>query len=474
MGPFADAVGIAADVRSGRVRATDVTRRALMRIRDLDRRINAFTAVFEAEALADADAIDRAQAEGRALGPLAGVPFAVKNLFDIAGRTTLAGAKIRLGGPAAIRDAALVARFRQAGAILVGALNMDEFAYGFVTENAHFGASRNPHDLTCIAGGSSGGSAAAVAAGLAPLTLGSDTNGSIRIPAGLCGVFGLKPTLGRLPVDGMFPFVRTLDHAGLFARTVEDLAVGYDAGTDADAPRITPRRDALLRLPLRAAVLGGWFRRGLTRPVVEALAAAADALRAGSDVVLAEAEAARSAAFCLTAFEGGRLHLADLSQRVADYDPAVGGRLLAGALSPEAVHQAALGFRARFTAQVLAAFEDHDVLLAPITLGPAPPIGQETMRLDGEEISIRKNLGIFTQPISFVGAPVIAAPVRTAGMPVGVQIIAAPGREDLAFAAAFQLAQRGVAVSPAPAGLGAVAPSVAQSVAREVTAHGRS
>ena len=467
MAAFADAVGIAADVRAGRIRATDVVRRALGRIRDLDRRINAFTAVFEAEALADAEAIDRARAEGRDLGPLAGVPFAVKNLFDVAGRTTLAGAKIRLGCPPASRDAALVARFREAGAILVGALNMDEFAYGFVTENAHFGASRNPHDLACIAGGSSGGSAAAVAAGLLPLTLGSDTNGSIRIPAGLCGVFGLKPTLGRLPVDGMFPFVRTLDHSGLFARTVEDLALGYDAGVDADVPRIGLRRDALLRQPLRAAVLGGWFRRGLTRPVVEALADVAEALGAGPDVVLAQAEAARSAAFCLTAFEGGRLHLANLSARVADYDPAVGGRLLAGALSPEAVHRAALAFRKRFAADILAAFEDHDVLIAPITLGPAPPIGQETMRLDGEEISIRKNLGIFTQPISFVGAPVIAAPVRTAGMPIGVQIIAAPGREDLAFAAAFQLAQKGVATAPAPAGLLDAGPSAA----REVTAH---
>jgi aspartyl-tRNA(Asn)/glutamyl-tRNA(Gln) amidotransferase subunit A len=450
MAPFATAAEVAAAVRAGRASAVEITREALRRVGALDGLINAFTGVFEDEALAQAGEIDRARAEGRPLGPLAGVPFAVKNLFDVAGHVTLAGAKVRLGGPAAARDAALVTRLRQAGAVLIGALNMDEFAYGFVTENAHFGPTRNPHDLARIAGGSSGGSAAAVAAGLAPLTLGSDTNGSIRIPAALCGVFGLKPTLGRLPVDGVFPFVRTLDHAGMFARTVEDLALGYDAGLDEDGGRIGPRWAALAETPLRVGILGGWFRRGLSAQVLAALARVEIALGAAPDVILDGAEAARSAAFCLTAYEGGRLHLADLAERLDDYDPAVGGRLLAGALTPEAVYRAALAFRTRFAETVLEAFQTFDVLIAPTTLGPAPPIGQETMRLDGADISIRKNLGLHTQPISFVGVPVIAAPIPGGALPVGVQIIAAPGREDLAFAAALQLERRGLAVSPPP------------------------
>ena len=450
MEAFSTALEIAEAVRGGRISAVEVARATLARIETLDRRINAFTAVFAQDALAQAEAIDQARLRGEKLGPLAGAPFAVKNLFDVAGRTTLAGAKIRLESPAAAKDAALVARFKQVGAVLVGALNMDEFAYGFVTENAHFGATRNPHDLSCIAGGSSGGSAAAVAAGLLPLTLGSDTNGSIRIPAALCGVFGLKPTHGRLPVEGVFPFVPTLDHAGVFARTVADLALGYDAGLDEGEARICPRLDALGALPLRVGVLGGWFQHGVTRPVLEALDKVAGALKAEREVVLADAEAARSAAFCLTAFEGGRLHLAELARRIEDYDPAVGSRLLAGALSPEALYQAALGFRVRFTQKVLEAFEKYDVLIAPTTLGPAPPIGQETMQLDGAEVSIRKNLGLYTQPISFVGAPVIAAPIVNPSRPVGVQLIAAPGREDLAFGAALHLERLGLAVSPPP------------------------
>jgi aspartyl-tRNA(Asn)/glutamyl-tRNA(Gln) amidotransferase subunit A len=447
---FPTAAALAAAVRSGRISAREAARTALARIAAWDGSLNAFTEVFDAEALAQADALDRDRAAGRPLGALAGVPFAVKNLFDVRGHTTLAGSKNRLGCAPASEDAALVDRFKRAGAVLVGAVNMDEYAYGFVTENAHFGATRNPHALDRIAGGSSGGSAAVVAAGLTALSLGSDTNGSIRIPAGLCGVFGLMPTHGRLPAKGMFPFAPTLDDAGLFARSVEDLALAFDAGLESEDTPITPRLQTLADAPLRAGVLGGWFDRGLTDPVRAALDAVAAALEADRGVLLAEAEAARSAAFCLTAFEGGRLHLSDLRTQLADYDPAVGSRLLAGALSPTELYDAAQGFRRRFTRSVLQQFQTYDVLIAPITLGPAPPIGQETMQMEGEEISIRKNLGVYTQPISFVGAPVLAPPIRTSGLPVGVQIIAAPGREDRAFAAALRLERQGLAAAPPP------------------------
>lgn len=161
--------------------------------------------------------------------PLAGLPYAVKNLFDIEGITTLSGSKINRDLPAAREDAVLVQRLQSAGAILVGALNMDEYAYGFTTENTHYGPTRNPHDTTRIAGGSSGGSGAAVAARQVPLTLGSDTNGSIRVPASLCGIWGLKPTFGRLSRRGTYPFVHSLDHLGPLADSVECLALAYDA-----------------------------------------------------------------------------------------------------------------------------------------------------------------------------------------------------------------------------------------------------
>src|SRR6266581_2840011 len=185
------ALAIAAAVRAGKTRARDVVGGALDRMAARDGALNAFTRVLGDAALADADTVDRRLAKGDDPGPLAGVPFAVKNLFDVAGLPTLAGSKINAGLPPAERDATAVARLRAAGAVLVGALNMDEYAYGFSTENTHYGPTRNPHDPTRIAGGSSGGSAAAVAAGLVPLSLGPDTNGSIRVPAALCGVFGL-------------------------------------------------------------------------------------------------------------------------------------------------------------------------------------------------------------------------------------------------------------------------------------------
>jgi len=460
---FSSIVEIAGEIRAGRVTARAVTEAALSRIARLDGDINAFTSVTGNRALAAADAIDADLAAGRPVGPLAGVPFAVKNLFDIEGRPTLAGSKIRRDAAAPARDATLVNRLAAAGGVLVGALNMDEFAYGFVTENAHDGPVHNPHDLTRIAGGSSGGSAAAVAAGLVPLTLGSDTNGSIRIPASLCGVWGLKPTYGRLSRQGVFPFVESLDHVGPFARSAEDLALAYDVmqGPDPEGDAICVREaeplferlDSLAEQPLRVGVLRGWFQQGAFPEVLEALGRVAGALKAADLVELPSAQAARAAAFCLTAFEGGELHHDDLARRAMDYDPAVRDRLLAGALLPKGVHEAAQRFRTVFRDEVREAFQRYDVLLAPSSVCPAPPIGQATMEMDGAPVSVRKNLGAFTQPISYIGLPVVAAPVNRPGqLPIGVQIIAPPWREDLAFAAALRLQREGVLAAHAPKG----------------------
>ena len=203
----AGALAIAAMVRSGAISAAAVAEAALARIALRNPVLNAFTTITAERALNDARGVDAKLARGEDPGPLAGVPFAVKDLFDIAAVVTRAGSKIDAEGAPAAADATLVRRLAEAGAVLVGALNMDEYAYGFTTENSHYGPTHNPHDPARIAGGSSGGSAAAVAGGLVPLALGSDTNGSIRVPASLCGVFGLKPTYGRLGRGGARLFV---------------------------------------------------------------------------------------------------------------------------------------------------------------------------------------------------------------------------------------------------------------------------
>ena len=235
---WTSANAIAYAVHDGQTSARDVVAGSLARIAAYNGTLNAFTAVTEQRALARADAIDAARKNGERLGPLAGVPFAVKNLFDIAGLPTVAGSKINRDREPAAHDSPLIARLESAGAVLVGALNMGEYAYDFTGENVHDGAARNPHDTKRMTGGSSSGSAGAVAGGLVPLSLGSDTNGSIRVPSSLCGIFGLKPTYGRLSRARSFPFVGSLDHLGPFARSVYDLALAYDVmqGYDGEDP----------------------------------------------------------------------------------------------------------------------------------------------------------------------------------------------------------------------------------------------
>ena len=446
---------IAAEVRSGRRSARAIITQTLATIRERDPSINAFTARLDARAERDAAAIDAAVDSGRDPGPLAGVPFAVKNLFDIAGTTTLAGARIYADRPAAVRDATVVRRLREHGAILVGALNMDAYAYGFTTENTHYGATHNPHDLTRSAGGSSGGSGAAVAAGMVPLALGSDTNGSIRVPASLCGVFGFKPTFGRVSRAGSLPFVHDLDHVGPLATCVDDLALAFDAiaGPDAEDPMCSTRA-AMPLVPelekgaagLRIAVAAGYFARPLAPEARSAVAEAAAALDAHRQVEVPYADRARAGAFVLTASAAGSLYLPELRARATEFEPLSRDRLLAGALVPAAWVHAAQRFRRWYHDRVLALFATVDAIIAPATPSSALALGTETMTIDGETMAARPNVGMFTQPISFVGLPVAAVPIDCGSeMPIGIQIIAAPWREDICLRVAAELEQRGIA-----------------------------
>ena len=417
-------VVIAENVGQGRISTEEVVRRTLADIRNRDPHFTAFTRLFEDEAVAAARVVDARVAAGGTVGPLAGVPFAVKDLFDVAGYPTTAGALMRVDAPAAVRDAEVVRRLKAAGAILIGTLNMDEYAYGFATVNAHFGTTRNPHDVTRLAGGSSGGSAAAVAAGMVPLTLGSDTNGSIRVPASLCGVWGLRPGDGAIPLDGVFPFVEALDTIGPFTRTLGDLRSAYEvlAGVKLSSGG-TPR----------VARLGGFFAKNASAEAVAAIDAVMGHIGSDAVVDLPQAEAARSAAFLITAAQGGALHLDTLRTRAMDYDPAVRDRLLAGALLPSAAYVKAWEVRAQWRVKVARAFEDYDILLAPATPTVAPRIDEGTILIDGKPASARANLGIHCQALSLAGVPVVAAPYSGGVLPIGVQCVTAPGREGMLF-----------------------------------------
>ena len=458
--PETSALDIARAVASGETSAVAVVEATLARIATLNPLLNAFTAVTAARARKRAAALDARRAAGDRLGPLAGVPFAVKNLFDVAGLSTRAGSRINRERPPAEKDAPLIARLEAAGAVLVGALNMGEYAYDFTGENVHDGPSRNPHDTTRMTGGSSGGSGAAVAGRLVPLALGSDTNGSIRVPSSLCGIFGLKPTYGRLSRAGSFPFVTSLDHLGPLARSAADLAAAYDAMQGPDlADPVCAQRPVESTLPLierkaerlRIAIAGGYFRAGVPVEAAAAVAKVAAALGAAREIELPEAERARAAAYVITAAEGAALHLDRLRRRAADYDPAVRDRLIAGAMIPAAMVANAQKFRRWYRDRVLALFDEVDAILAPATPCTAPSLGQETFVVNGLAMPVRANLGIYTQPLSFIGLPVVVVPVVLSALPIGVQIVAAPWREDIALRIARALEAAGAVAAPRPA-----------------------
>jgi len=459
---------IAAQVQTGQLSSVRLVSEALNRIRFHNGSLNCFTRILESEALSDAARVDRQIASGINPGVLSGVPFACKDLFDVKGLSTTAGAKNRITSAPATSDAEVVRRLKNEGAILVGTLNMDEYAYGFATMNAHFGATRNPHDTRRLAGGSSGGSASAVSAGLVPFSIGSDTNGSVRVPAGLCGIFGIRPAENAIPMQGVFPFVKSLDTVGPFARSIEDLLIVYGvlanpsnerasssvSGTTSDEPSI---RDA--GSPSRIARLGGWFEQNVTNEVLEAVQALMTHLGCDAVVNLPEAEAARSASYVITAAQGGALHLDTLQKDAMSYDPAVRDRLIAGTMVPFGLYNQAVQFREYFRKQVEKQFESFDLLIAPCTPCVAPFVDAPNVWIDGKSVPARANLGIFTQPLSIVGMPILSVPwmrplssdlTAEKGLPIGIQIATWPGRENLLFAFAKRLESGGLIGSRCP------------------------
>ena len=443
-------------ISKGIFSAIEILQSCIDRIEDTDNKVNAFTSKHFERAWEQSKSIDSLRASGFSLPPLAGVPFAVKNLFDVKGEVTLAGSIVNRLHPPAKEDALLIQQLTAAGAVLVGSLNMDEFAYGFTKENSHYGPCRNPHDVSRISGGSSGGSATAVAAQQVPLTLGSDTNGSIRVPASLCGVWGVKPTFGRLSRRGSFPFVNSIDHLGGFANTLDGLATMYDALQIPDTldpgchvKKIEPVLPSLQEgiKGLRIGLLDGFFEENASPQAREVVATAAKALGVNSRVEWPDAALGRIAAFIITASEGATLHLDNLRHSIEKMEPLSVDRFMSGALQPAAWYIKAQRFRRMYRDKVNALFENWDVLLAPATPISATVIGTEWIEIQNQTLPSRAAMGLLTQPISFAGCPVVAAPMwpnKNEGLPLGIQIISAPWREDLAFRVAKQLETIGV------------------------------
>ncbi|WDI78373.1 AtzE family amidohydrolase [Candidatus Purcelliella pentastirinorum] len=415
--------------------------------------INAWTEITSNRMLKEANIIDKYLISKKKISKLAGIPYAVKNLFDVCGYVTLVGSTLFANDPVAECDAYLINKLNNNGALLSGMLNMDAYAYGFTTENSYYGPTRNPCDLNRIAGGSSGGSAAAVASGLVHFALGSDTNGSIRVPSSLCGVLGLKPTFGRLSRAGMYPFSYSLDHAGHFARNVGDLVDVYNVlqGLDKNdlSQSIKSKNKVFLDYNgydnnIRFCLLSGYFYTWCNNEVRNIIDVVSKALGVKYDIDLSDVELARSSAFIITAAEGGNLYWSKLLDNPELFEPFSRERLLAGSIIPANWYIKAQRFRTYFRHKVNDIFNDFDVLIAPATPCSATTIGQKFIRINNTDLLIRANMGILTQPISFIGLPVITVPIKIGdNLPIGIQLIAAPFREDLCFKAALLLEKNG-------------------------------
>ncbi len=418
-------------IRAGELSPREAVQSYLERIEQLDGALNAYISVRGEEALAEAD--------DAPAGPLHGVPVAVKDVIDVAGSATTAASEI-LRGNVAARDAVCVERLRAAGAIVLGKLNTHEFAFGAMTTSPHFGAAHNPWALDRICGGSSGGSGAAAAADLAAGTLGTDTAGSIRIPACFCGVTGLRPSTGLVPTDGVVPVSWSLDTVGPIARTAEDCALLLSALTGEPVELGEGARG------LRIGVVEALFDRA-EPAVATQVRTAVDELRGlGATVEPVEApllEESGTINQLLMLPEAAEVHLPWLRTRLGDYGDDVRARLLAGLLMPATAHVTGLRARRWFVSELARVFDRFDVLAAPEMPIVPPPIGANDVEVNGERMPYRLSLIPFNSPWSLAGLPVVSAPAGfVEGLPVGLALIGrARGDETVLRAAhAFQLA----------------------------------
>ena len=421
--------------------ATERLEAALVAIAEHNPLTNAFVLVDEAGARAAAHAVDEERRRGVDRGPLHGMPISIKDLIDVAGQPTTAGSRVRRGHVATV-DAPIVQRLREAGAVLIGKTNLHEFALGTTSEESAYGAVRNPHDPTRSAGGSSGGSAAAVATGMGVASIGTDTGGSIRIPAAACGVIGLKPSLGEVPTDGVVPLSKTLDHVGPLARTVEDAADVWAVLAGRPMPRIEHPRTFTL------GTLGGYFTMLLTAEVRRAFENALERLRTcgvkveprtvhGTDAIV-------DTYTSISVPEAAHWHAPTLDSRPLDYQAPVLERLERGRTIAAVSYFRAMERREQLRAAVDAALEGCDALVLPTLPIVAPVLGAVDVTMDnGETIPVRAAMLRLTQLFNVTGHPALSLPIASAGMPVGMQLVGHLGGTEALISLASQCARMG-------------------------------
>ena len=422
---------LATAIETHAVSAREVVDESLARIADRDPSLRVFTTVFEDRARIDAGRTDEEIAAGRYRGPLHGVPVSIKDLIDVAGVPTTAASRVTSRTPAHT-DAPVVSRLRAAGAVLVGKCNLHEFAFGTTGEDSAYGPTLHPLDTGRSPGGSSSGSAVSVATGMAFATLGTDTGGSIRIPAAACGLVGLKPTFGEVSCDGVVPLGPSLDHVGPLTRCVRDARILYHALRDHTPVDTTPTAPTTRTLgcprPYFFDVLDddvrAVFERALTRLTDAGWTVENAPVRHAHD----------SAAVCLhlVLAEASAVHASGLAGHAAAYTRGVRLRLELGRYVLAEDYVRAQRGRDVLRRAVDAALAGHDALVLPALAIPAPPLGAATVDIGGRTESLRGIMLRLTQPFNATGHPAVSIPcgVTETGLPCGLQLVGRRHRTD--------------------------------------------
>ena len=434
-------------IRERKASPVEVLSSVLGQVERTDRQVNAYITVTAERALEEARRAEVEIGRGEYRGPLHGIPIALKDLFYTREVRTTAGSKI-LKDFVPAEDATVVARLREAGAVIVGKTNMHEFAFGPLNTNPHFGDCHNPWDLERVTGGSSGGSAAAVATSMCSAALGTDTGGSIRIPAAWCGVFGIKPTYGRVSRYGAIPCAWSMDHMGPLCKSAEDAALvlgaiaGWDARDPASSREPVPDYGALLRQPvagLRVAILREYVADPTEPEVLEAFMGAVDVLRQlglrVEEVSIPEVEAAIGASTAIMFSEVAAYHEDNLRTRPDDYGTDVRVRLEQGLMIAATDYVKGQRVRRLITDRFLDLMPQYDAVVCPTVPAAAPRLDQELVRFDGLMEPRSATATRHTRLFNLTGQPAASVPCgfTSDGLPVGMQVATAPFAEDVAL-----------------------------------------